>query len=1093
MLEARSESEVEAEFITQVLGQALGYVLFSSGASQWNLQPKYSVEDGVADAAIGLFGGYDAPPPRVLVELKGPTANVDRDRSNGRTPVQQCWDYLNAVPACPWGIVCNYVSFRLFHRSLTPGAYELFVLQELREKTKFRQFYYLLGRYGLLPGLYGRPPHADALLESAGKLQREVGDELYKDYHRNRVELVQHLMGEPHHKSLETAIAIAQKLLDRIIFVAFCEDRALLPSETIHTAFANTAPFHKVTNPRWQNFRELFRSIDKGNEAANISAFNGGLFRDDPEVDNLELDDTWTYFFNSIGSYDFRHEVNVDVLGRIFEKSVGDIGKLRLGGIFQAKPADEPKPKMEKSAERKRGGIYYTPPEFTAFIVDHTVTRVATERLSAISKQYGIDTGGLKVHEKDPQVLAYCRSRVEALRNIKVIDPACGSGAFLIKAYDALEDAYLSVVDDLSYQYEEDARALKETVPGYILRDNLFGVDLSPQGVEITQLALWIRSAEEGKTLADLSSNIVCGNSLVTDPDVDPNAMNWSTTFPAVFDRKESGFDCVIGNPPWERMKMQEREFFDVAAPEIATAEDAATRAKLIRALVKSNPGLTERCVAAHEAADKTLRHVRRSGRFPLTGKGDINTYALFAELAHTIVARCGRVGILVPSGIATEHTTKDFFGELTRTAALAGLYDFENHAPIFQDVHRSFKFCVLLFGGASASRADADFVFFAHDMLELRDKNRHISLEPADFALLNPNTRTCPVFRSVRDAEITKGIYRRVPVLWAKREDGDVNAWRVRFQRLFDQTNDAGEFLTATELKARGCTVKGNVWHRRKDAFLPLYEAKMFRPYDHRFGSVYVKKENWMNQGQTTETTLVQHQDPVFVVQPRWWASQKTILERLGRSDAPALIGFRDVTRATDSRTMLASFIPLSGMINTAPVISFDEAPPARLQCCLVANLNSFVLDYVTRQKIGHIHLNFFIVEQLPVLPPDTYSDRCPWEKSKTLERWISERVLKLSCTSNDMVPLAKAAGFKELVHKWKPDERAQLLAELDAAYLLLYGIKRDDAEYMLSTFSGSADSLPELFGNTSTKDLVLTHYDRLKLQASRVPPPLP
>jgi hypothetical protein len=540
----------------------------------------------------------------------------------------------------------------------------------------------------------------------------------------------------------------------------------------------------------------------------------------------------------------------------------------------------------------------------------------------------------------------------------------------------------------------------------------------------------------------------------------------------------------VIGNPPWERVKLQEREFFDATVPEIASAVDAATRRELIAKLKSTNPQLYESYVEAKESASKTLDYARNSGRFPLTGRGDINTYALFTELAHSIVRPNGRVGLLVPSGIATEHTTKDFFGRLANSKSLIGLYDFENKTPIFPDVHRSFKFCVLLFGGPEVRRDAADFVFFAHRMDDLQEKNRHILLSNEDIKLLNPNSRTCPVFRSRRDAELTKAIYRRVPVLVDKNRKEGGNPWGVKFFTMFHQTNDAELFRTAEQLKSEGFKRKGAVWKKGKSVFLPLYEAKMVQMYDHRAASVVLDRENWMRQGQTLPTDLVQHQNPEYVVEPRWWVDQAEVARALAGRTPTTFVSFKDITSPTNVRTMIAAIIPWSAVTNHLPLIMTECDVPANL--CLMANLNAIVLDYATRQKIGGVTLNFFIVEQLPIFPPDSYADRCPWDKRRTLEKWISDRVLKLTCTSNDMIPLAEEAGFDPPVHQWKPAERADLMAELDAAYFLLYGIERDDVEYMLSTFSGVRKEADGLFGPSDTGGRILKYYDRLRAKVS-------
>jgi hypothetical protein len=1083
-LQRMNETQLEGEFCTEVFGQALGYALFSENADrayQWEFQPKYPVNGGTADAAIGVFRAGGADPPRALIELKGPLVNVDRDRSGGRTAVQQCWDYLNAVPDCPWGIVCNYVSFRLYHRSKRPREFELFTLQDLRRMDEFRRFYVLFGHDGLLPATRAHPALADRLLDETGDEQRKVGDELYKDYDEQRRELIGLLMRRPHRKSLDAAIRIAQKLIDRIIFVAFCEDRGLLPEKCIEKTWATIPHLTKVTNPRWRNFVELFQTLDAGKPEDDIPPFNGGLFERDDEVDDLALlPDDRTDFFKRIGGFNFRDAVNVDVLGHLFERSINALQRLRKGGLFGERlPAEAPK--MARSAERKRGGIYYTPPEFTDFIVRHTVGACLRQRLAVVDRRHKVNRQEAeRAPEPDARLAAYWLDSFQAIRGIKVCDPACGSGAFLIRAYLEFEHAYEDALGYALFHDPKAAERLVGQVPDIILKENLYGVDLSPQAVEITQLALWLRSARPGKSLADLSENIVCGNSLVADPAVDPQALDWRVRFADVFSRAEGGFDCVIGNPPWERMKMQEREFFDAAAPAIAAAVSAATRRRLIEELQTANPDLYAQYVAAKEAADRTLDHVRTAGNFPLTAVGDINTYAVFAELARRIVAPTGRVGLLVPSGIATDHTTRDFFGELVSASALMAVYDFENKAPVFPDVHRSYKFCILLFGGGKAKVKAVDFVFFAHQMKDLQDKDRHIALTPEDLALLNPNTRTCPVFRSRRDAELTKALYRRVPVLVnASRKTGG-NPWGVRFVRMFDQTNDAELFHTAKDLAAKGLKRDGAVWKKGKDKFLPLYEAKMIQAYDHRAAGVVVDKTNWMRQGQTVQTTLVEHQNPEHPAMPRWWVAQSEVNRLFAEERPPAFLGFKDITSATNQRTMIAAMIPWSAVTNHFVLVLTSAKP--RAATCLLANLNSFAYDYITRQKIGGVTLNFFVVEQVPTLPPDAYAKPCPWDKRQSLEKWISDRVLALTCTANDMKPLAEAAGFEESVHKWKDDERAELMAELDAAYFLLYAVERQDVEYILSTFRGAGRTDEGLLDDLTPAQRILQEYDRLR-----------
>ncbi len=1011
----RKERSLDADFLLEVFGKALGYVPQPDSPKEWNLEREFTVPGaGTADGALGVFKPGREHSPVAVIELKGAGADLDRDRFNGRTAVQQCWDYLNVLPDCPWGIVSNFITLRLYHREKTPLAYEEFTLQEMRDEKRFRAFFWLFARGGLLQSALKQPPRAARLLQQTGERQREVGDELYARYSSNRQALIGHLIRK-HERPLEKAISIAQKLLDRIIFVAFCEDRGLLPEKIIERTYDQLPLYKRATNPRWRNFLGLFKAVDEGDDALELDqGYNGGLFVHDPEVDDLDLGDEWTSFFREVGRYDFRHEVDVEVLGHLFEKSITELEKLREGGLFNGGAEVESPSRMKKSAERKRFGVFYTPPEFTDFIVRSTVEAIIQSRFDALSEEHGVDPNADATGQDAKKLNAYWSACLAALRDIKVCDPACGSGAFLIQAYEVLEEHYHTVINGMGGRDSKEVERLADRVPDTILSDNLFGVDLSPAAVEITQLSLWIRSARPGKTLSDLSKNILVGNSLVTDCAVDARAMDWRKTFPAVFGRKASGFDCVIGNPPWERLKLQEREFFSLCAPDIAEAVSAAKRRKLIEKLETANPALFERYTLAKLSAEAALSHVRASGEFPLTARGDINTYMLFAELARKLVAPQGRVGLLVPSGIATDHTTKAFFGELVASKALMTLYDFENKAPVFPDVHRSFKFSTLVFGGSQVRTASADFVFFARHMSDLAERKRRIALNAKDFALLNPNTRTCPIFRTRRDAELTKAIYRRVPILVDESRGEAGNPWGIRFLRMFDQTNDAELFHTAEQLEKKGLKLHGNRWTRGKQVYLPLYEAKMVQAYDHRAASVVIEKENWFRQGQTEKTSLVAHQKPEFVAQPRWWAEQSAINAALGDTTTSALIAFKNVTSPTNERTMIAAFVPAVGVINSAPLVRFPAAVGPRLQCCLLANLNTFVLDYVARQKIGNVNLNYFLVQQFAMLPPDDYEQKCPWQGRQRLERGVFDRVLKLTRTAEDMRPLAEACALE-------------------------------------------------------------------------------
>ena len=405
-----------------------------------------------------------------------------------------------------------------------------------------------------------------------------------------------------------------------------------------------------------------------------------------------------------------------------------------------------------------------------------------------------------------------------------------------------------------------------------------------------------------------------------------------------------------------------------------------------------------------------------------------------------------------------------------------------------FPDVHRDTQFVILNFGGSSVSCKKPDFIFGVMKVEEIDVLSRHVVITGADIRMLNPNTRTCPIFHSNRDAAITKRIYKRLSVLIDKTRKGSTgNPWSLAFTRMFDQTNDAELFRDGAWLQEHGFRIRGNTWLKKKEHYLPLYEAKMFRMWDHRFGNVFEETTNWINQGQTIESSLAQHANPEFLVQPRYWASEEIIRDRL--PSAHAYLAFRDITNPTNARTMISAFTPSNaGFINTAPIIHFPDEVTYRQRACLAANLCSFVFDYVARNKIHGRHMNFFALEQLPALTSDTYAKGCQWERKKKLEAWISERVLKLTCTAEDMLPLADACQFtagsfkKEYggrLNKWDEAERAKLMAELDAAYFHLYGIDRDDAEYILSTFKGIHDRSPLIPNHQTTAEHILAIYD--------------
>jgi hypothetical protein len=372
---------------------------------------------------------------------------------------------------------------------------------------------------------------------------------------------------------------------------------------------------------------------------------------------------------------------------------------------------------------------------------------------------------------------------------------------------------------------------------------------------------------------------------------------HWHLAFPDVFpftgtdERAENeragwsgGFDAVLGNPPWERIKLQEREWFAARSPEIANAANAAARGRLIRALADTDPAMLAAFQNALRTADGESSLIRNSGRYPLCGVGDINTYAVFAECATDLVSLRGRIGIIVPDTIATNETTGRFLGDLVESKRLHSLFGFKNERFLFTGIEHTVTFALLTLGGPK-SKADAmEFCWLAWTVDEMHDPERRVTLTAEDLLLINPNTRTCPIFRSRRDGEITKDVYRRVPVLI--NDDTGENPWGVTFGTMFHMSNDSHLFRTPEQLYQEGWSLSGNVFGKHGDRYLPLYEAKMMHQFQHRYGDYAMK--DWDNKGfELPRIPAARLYDPDYVVQPRYWVPDWEVIKASSRVPA--------------------------------------------------------------------------------------------------------------------------------------------------------------------------------------------------------------
>lgn len=563
---------------------------------------------------------------------------------------------------------------------------------------------------------------------------------------------------------------------------------------------------------------------------------------------------------------------------------------------------------------------------------------------------------------------------------------------------------------------------------------------------------------------------------------------HWHLAFPEVFDEDKGGFDVVLGNPPWEVSQLGEEEFFATRAPSIAGLA-GAKRKKAIVSLEHENPRLWKEYLREKHCSEAMNQFYRFSGRYVLTATGKINLYALFAETISQIVSPQGRAGFIVPSGLATDNTTKDFFGALVTNQALESFFEFENEGffPGAGQGHM-LRFALTTIVGAATKVSEARFLFQGKQLEELSNSDQVFTLSPSEIILVNPNTQTCPIFRSRRDAELTKAIYDRVPVLM-RDAVGDVpgyNPWGVRFkQGLFNMTSDSHLFRTKSSLASDGYELLGNCFVNGTDRFVPLYEAKMIYHYNHRHGDFSDAAEGKRAHVLPTipEARL---RNKNYLTLPFYWVSASEVEQRLNDKgwNANWLIGWRDVTDARSSaRTLISSIIPRTGA-NDGFLLMLP-ATETRKVAALLGNLCSLVCDYAARQKVGGLHLKYFTMKQLPILAPETYSEADL--------NFIVPHVLKLTYTAYDLEPWARDLGHEGPPFEFDSKRRAVLRAELDVYYARLYGLDLDDLRYILDpqsvkssypseTFAVLKRSEEREFGEYRTQRLVLEAWERLE-----------
>ena len=573
---------------------------------------------------------------------------------------------------------------------------------------------------------------------------------------------------------------------------------------------------------------------------------------------------------------------------------------------------------------------------------------------------------------------------------------------------------------------------------------------------------------------------------------------HWCVEFPEVF-AANRGFDVMCGNPPWDKIKVEDKKWFESQGrADIVNAGTAAQRKKAIANLPTTDPELYQNYIEALENAEAQSRFVRLSGRFNLTATGDIDLYPMFAELCLTFSKEAW--GLVLPTGIAVNDSNKAFFSKLIDENRLVSLYDFENREALF-DIHRMFKFCLLTAGKPQDKARTVSGGFYLTRLDHLLDPRRIYTLQTSDFARLNPNTKTCPVFRTSRDAALTAKIYRHSTILL--NEQNGENPWNVKFGSMIHMSNDSHLFRTYTQLMEAGATYQAPNFILEGETYVPLYEGKMIWFYNHHYASWPIggDRPNSIPNIEVEDLSNVSSS-----VLPWYWSPIEDIMSKLEKVDNDQniiwkwehkwLLGYRKISNATNERTFVSSIIPLpNGAGDSIIYIMIDNV----IHSALVQGMfSSLTFDYISKQKMGGSNMNNFITKQLPVLTPDQIPLAAQWQ--------IVRRVAELCYFNHDLDGWAEElweemtedqrAELPQLGNKqpwiFNPDRRALLQAELDAIFAHLYGLTTEDLRYILDpedvcgegcineTFRVLKDNEIRQFGEYRTKRLVLDAWNR-------------
>jgi len=1115
-----------------------------------------------------------------------------------------------------WGIVTNGLQIRLlrdFFHTHTRGYVEFDVESILYERnfTDFRTLYRLIhtSRFirdeenkSVLDRFYEKSVAAgskigEGLRENVKKAIELIGNGLLNHEKREEMILDQKTTKEFYQEILS--------IIYRILFLMFAEQRGMLPMHnSLYVEEYSITKLRERSETRissdnhfdlWHGLFATFSLIRDGSEELDVFGYNGDLFDDSNLIHIIRLSCKNDHLLRAI-KYLTLYEKG-KVLQRI---NFLDLGVEEIGSIYESLLDFTPRvlenneeinnktyTKGEfildpRGAGRKTSGSYYTDRRLIGKIIESSLKPIV-ERTIAQS--------GNTVSEKEKSIL-----------QLKVCDPACGSGAFLIAANNYIGKELAKIRASSEYPSEREIRVARRDV----LRCCIYGVDLNPMAIELAKVSLWINASVKNLPLNFLDHHLKCGNSLVgTDirrirkgisdtafqpiegenrditrkyleinrqqkkhkftldkyveipklrievesfqkldelveistnqikekriryyelinddsylkqklsldfwtsvffwkfkeavPNVPTESnlrlvsegnldqvnyqlieevnriaekysfFHWELEFPEVFIVAKGGFDCIFGNPPWEKLNFEEKQFFASLKPEISQASNATKRKQLISKLRTEQTELYEAYIETKNWILKYNKFLRNSNIYPLTGKGQINLFSVFTELAMKLINEDGYSGLIVPSNLISDFTYKEFFQELMKNDQIVLLLDFVNSKGIFPDLHRMYKFCLFIARKKpEKENGKTEFAFFLEDLGEI-SAEKTIELDMQDIALINPNTLTCPIFSSRRDFEIIKKIHQANPIIFDSRNPV-FNG--IRIHRMFNMADDSNLFKSKNDLEKHTKKEESQIFFQENSKLLPIYESKLIWLYDHRFASFENCTIEDIRKGhakRVDENKKVLY----YNIEPRYWIDEFYFANKKKNWEWSSdwFLSVRSITNARNSRTCITTIIPNYPTVHTINHILGLSAIESLFLCSI---MNSMVFDYCTRIKVGGTHFAQFIIEQLPIIP---------FKKWLNYIDIVKDKCIELIYTSYELESFADDCGYTGKPFKWNEERRMQIKCEIDAIYALLYGLEKEELEYIIETFPIIKKTEIEQNGEYRTKRLILENYDK-------------